>query len=171
MAYKCPLCGSPLTERHYHSVVKIQQKQEKVQKGELAKLKKEAATAKAAAASAKAKQRQLRQKAKHDVAAARQHATIAERSKSAIRNKRLMSRIQKLEEERKMLKKHTSPQEIGLADEGVLVKKLKKEFPEDRIEHAGKGGDVLHFVLLSKEEVMGNDDCGHHHCDPAPLTG
>lgn len=46
-----------------------------------------------------------------------------------------------LQEEMKMLKKHTSPQEIGLADEGVLMNRLAKEFPEDRIEHVGKGGD------------------------------
>lgn len=153
MAYKCPLCGSPLTERHYHNVIKLQEKKEKVQKGELEKLRKQAASAKAAAAASKRKEQEIRAKAKQDVAAAKKDAVVAERKKSAIRDKRLMSRIKKLEEEKKMLQKHTSPQEIGLADEGVLVKKLEKEFPEDRIKHAGKGGDVLHFVVLDKEEV------------------
>jgi DNA repair exonuclease SbcCD ATPase subunit len=50
MKYKCPLCGSPLTESHFHRVIKLQEKKEKVQKGELAKLKKLAAAATAAAA-------------------------------------------------------------------------------------------------------------------------
>jgi hypothetical protein len=87
------------------------------------------------------------------VEAAKKSAVTAERKKSAIRNKRLVARINKLEEEKKMLQKHTSPQQIGLADEGILVKKLEKEFPEDRIRHAGKGGDVLHFVVFDEEEV------------------
>jgi hypothetical protein len=153
MTYKCPLCGLPLTEAHYHKVIKLQEKKEKVQKGELAKLRKEAAAAKAAAAASKRKEQEIRAKAKQDVEAAKKDAVTAERKKSAVRDKRLMSRIKKLEEEKKMLQKHTSPQEIGLADEGVLVKKLEKEFPEDRIQHVGKGGDVLHFVMFDKDEI------------------
>lgn len=47
----------------------------------------------------------------------------------------MQARNAKLQEEMKMLKQHTSPQGIGLADESVLVKRLVKEFPEDRIEH------------------------------------
>lgn len=39
--YKCPLCGSPLTEDHYHRVIKLQEKKEKVRKGELDKLRKQ----------------------------------------------------------------------------------------------------------------------------------
>ena len=151
MTYKCPLCGSPLTEGHYHKVIKVQERKEKVQKGELDKMKKQAEAAKVAAASAKKKTEEIRTKAKQDVEAAKKNAALAERKRTAIRDKRLMARIKKLEEEKKMLQKHTSPQEIGLADEGVLVKKLEKEFPNDRIEHAGKGGDVLHYVMFDEE--------------------
>lgn len=153
MRYKCPLCGSPLTESHFHRVIKLQEKKEKVQKGELEKLKKQAATATAAAAAAKRKEQETRAKAKQKVDAAKKEAALAERRKSAIRDKRLMARIKKLEEEKKMLQKHTSPQEIGLADESVLVRRLQKEFPDDRIEHAGKGGDVLHYVMFDEEEA------------------
>jgi len=153
MIYKCPLCGSPLTENHYHKVVKVQEKKEKVQKGELDRLKKQAEAAKAAAAAAKRKQKEIRIRAKQDVETAKKQVTLAERRKSEIRNKRLMARIGKLEEEKKMQQKHTSPQEIGLADELVLVKKLQKDFPEDRIEHAGKGGDVLHYVIFDREDA------------------
>ncbi len=153
MAYKCPLCGSSLTEHHYHKVIKVQEKKEKVQKGELEKIKKQAAAAKMAEAAAKRKQQDIRAKAKVDVLTAKKQAAVLERKKSVIRNKRLLSRIQKLEEEKKMLQKHTSPQEIGFADEGVLVKRLKKEFPDDRIEHVGKGGDVLHYIIFDKEDA------------------
>ena len=29
MSYKCPLCGSPLSEQHYHRVIKSQEKERK----------------------------------------------------------------------------------------------------------------------------------------------
>jgi len=52
-----------------------------------------------------------------------------------------------------MLETGTTPQMIGLADEGVLVERLKREFPADRIQHTGKGGDVLQFVIFNREDV------------------
>lgn len=153
MKYKCPLCGSTLTEGHFHRVIKLQEKKEKVQKGEVEKLRKQAATATAAALAAKRKEQETRAKAQQKVDAAKKEAALAERRKTAIRDKRLMARIKKLEEEKKMLQKHASPQEIGLADEPVLVRKLRKEFPDDQIEHAGKGGDVLHYVTFDEEKA------------------
>src|SRR4051812_14303693 len=111
MKYKCPLCGSALTERHYHEVVKVQAQKEKVQKGEVEKLRKAAAAAEASAQHARQRQQELKAKAKRDVEAAKKQVTISERKKQEIRHKRLMSRIRKLEEEKKMLQKHTSPQE------------------------------------------------------------
>ncbi|OGI48692.1 MAG: hypothetical protein A2151_07340 [Candidatus Muproteobacteria bacterium RBG_16_65_34] len=117
------------------------------------KLKKQAETAKAVAVAAKRKEQETRAKTKQKIDAAKKEAALAEHRKTAIRDKRMMARIKKLEEEKKMLQKHTSPQEIGLADESVLVRKLRKEFPDDQIEHAGKGGDVLHYVMLDKEKA------------------
>lgn len=35
MKYRCPLCGSALTERHYHEVVKAQARKEKIHQGEV----------------------------------------------------------------------------------------------------------------------------------------
>lgn len=154
MKYKCPLCGSPLTESHFHKIIKQQEKKEEVQKGELQRLKKQAETAKAAAVAAKQKEQEARANMKQKVDAAKKEATLAEHRKTAIRDKRMMARIKKLEEEKKMLQKHTSPQEIGLADESVLVERLQKEFPDDQIEHVGKGGDVLQYVMFA-EEVAG----------------
>lgn len=151
--YRCPLCDSVLTESHYHKVIKLQERKEKVQKGELRKLREQTEAAKKAAALARRKQQEVAARAEHDVEAAKKQAAAAERRKSAVRDKRLLARIGKLEEEKEMLQKHTSPQEIGLADEGALVKRLQREFPDDRIEHAGKSGDVLHYVLLDDEQV------------------
>lgn len=153
MKYKCPLCGSPLTESHFHDVIKIQEKEKKIQKGELGKLKKQAAAAQASAAAARRKERETRAKTKQKIDDAKKEAAALERRKTETRDKRLMARIKKLEEEKKMLKKGTSPQEIGLADEQVLVKRLQEEFPDDKIERTGggRGGDVLHEVIFGKE--------------------
>ena len=69
MAYNCPLCGSSLTEHHYHKVIKDQEKKEKVQKGALKKFKKEAAVAKAAARIARKQEQETRAKTEQKVAA------------------------------------------------------------------------------------------------------
>jgi hypothetical protein len=153
MQYKCPLCGSTLSEDHYHKVIKIQEKKERVQKGDLDRLRKQAAAAQAAVAKAKAKQTELRLKAKQDVEAAKKQVAQTERKKNEMTNKRLIARIKKLQEEREMLQRRTNPQEIGLADELVLVSRLKKEFPDDVIEHTGRGGDVLHSVRWNGEDA------------------
>lgn len=153
MSYNCPLCGTTLSATHYHRVLKIQEKSERAQKGELEKLRKQAATANAVAETAKRKEREARKKSKAVAELARKEGAEKERRKNVVRDKRLMARIRKLEEEKKMLEKHTSPQDLGLADEATLVAKLKAEFPEDRIEHVGKGGDVLHFVTFGIEQA------------------
>ncbi len=44
----------------------------------------------------------------------------------------------------KQLEKGTKPQTEGLEFEENLYKRLKKEFPKDKVEHKGKGGDILH---------------------------
>jgi hypothetical protein len=46
------------------------------------------------------------------------------------------------------LSKGTTPQTEGLEFEDTLCKRLQKEFPHDRIEHKGKGGDILHGVIF-----------------------
>jgi hypothetical protein len=52
------------------------------------------------------------------------------------------------------LQRGTTPQTEGLEFEDALTARLRKEFPSDRIEHKGHGGDVLHTV------VDGKDRCG-----------
>src|SRR5882762_167627 len=146
MQHICPLCGSRLTEGHYHKVMKIRAKEKKVQKGELEKLKK-------AAAAASQRERDGRVKAKQRAEEARKEGKLAEKKRSERLMQGQASKIKKLQDRVKMLEKGTTPQGIGLADEPALVIKLKKEFPDDRIEHAGKGGDVLHFARFKGADV------------------
>lgn len=46
-----------------------------------------------------------------------------------------------------------TPQIEGLLEEETLLAKLQELFPKDRIEHHGKGGDILHFVVDGGKEV------------------
>jgi len=55
--------------------------------------------------------------------------------------------IQQLKERVKQLQKGTTPQTEGLEFEDKLVKRLRKEFPEDKIDHTGKAGDINHTVM------------------------
>jgi hypothetical protein len=54
-------------------------------------------------------------------------------------NRKIMS----LEEQ---LKKNQTPQMLGLLEEKEFLAKLKDEFPNDKFEHTGKGGDILHYI-------------------------
>jgi hypothetical protein len=65
-------------------------------------------------------------------------------------NLKQQDRIRNLETQ---LKNQTTPQLEGLLYEDQLLDALKKEFPEDKFEHTGKGGDILHFIV-----------CNHNQC-------
>lgn len=54
------------------------------------------------------------------------------------------NRIDRLEEQ---VRKGQSPQMLGLLEEKVFLEELKKAFPNDRFEHTGKGGDIVHIVV------------------------
>jgi hypothetical protein len=157
MTYVCPLCKSPLTKDHYHNVLKLQNEQQRIQRGQVEALKSQIAAA-------VQKEKELRLKARKDAEAARQAGALNERKRTG----RLMAgqaeKIKRLQEKVKMLKSGETHQSIGLADEPVLVARLQQEFPEDRIEHAGKGGDILHFVQFDSNEV----GCIVYECKHTP---
>jgi hypothetical protein len=151
--YSCPLCGSLLTKDHYHRVLKIQKKEERLQTDELEKMRRQIDLANRTIALAKKQVIETKEKARIGEAKVRQEAMLAERKRSELLMRGQSARMKKLQERIKMLESGTTPQEIGLADEATLVSKLKAEFPSDRIEHTGKGGDVLQFPVFNREEV------------------
>jgi len=138
-------------------VLKRQNEQQRIQKGQLETLKRQIAAA-------VQKEKELRLKAKRDAKAARQAGALNERKRTG----RLMAgqaeKIKKLQEKVRMLKSGETHQSIGLADEPVLVARLQQEFPDDRIEHAGKGGDILHFVQFDSSEA----GCIVYECKHTP---
>jgi len=64
-------------------------------------------------------------------------------------NLKQQDRIRNLETQ---LDNQTTPQLEGLLYEDRLLDALKKEFPEDKFEHTGKGGDILHFIVCNHKQ-------------------
>lgn len=64
--------------------------------------------------------------------------------------KKAMEQVKELEYQ---LKKGTTPQLEGINLEIELVKELKSKFPQDKIEHHGKAGDILHYVTCEGKEI------------------
>ena len=153
MKFKCPLCGCALTENDYHKVIKIREKEQQDQAGELAKIKAKVQAANAAVAAAKKREKENKIKAKQDAENARAQGALGEKKRSERLMQGQAAKLKRAHERIKMLERGTTPQSIGLADEPVLVARLEKEFPDDRIQHAGKGGDVLHFVRFNNEDA------------------
>ena len=61
--------------------------------------------------------------------------------------------IKKLDKALKDIRKGTSPQLRGLADEVDITLQLQDSFPEDEVVHKGKGGDILHSVFYNQEKI------------------
>ncbi len=149
MKNTCPLCDSPLTESRYREVFKKQLAQQK----ELEKFKNQIAAANEAVAEGKRREKAIKLKAKQDAEAARKEGIVAEKKRSERLIQGQSAKMKKLQERLKMIERGTTPQGIGLADEKTLVAKLEEKFPHDRIEHVGKGGDVLHFVIFEGKDA------------------
>jgi hypothetical protein len=62
-------------------------------------------------------------------------------------------KIASLQEARENLKKGSTPQTEGLEFEEKLAARLRREFPEDDVQHKGKGGDVLQSVRFERKEA------------------
>jgi len=65
-----------------------------------------------------------------------------------IQNLKQQDRIKNLETQ---LKKQTTPQIEGLLYEDKLLEALRKEFPKDKFEHPGKGGDIIQNIVYENK--------------------
>ena len=127
--YRCPVCKKNLTEKEYGKALGILKERELHEKHLIDRLAKKLETAK--------------EKAKE----ARKKGIEHEKAKTRRLLQGKVKSIQNLKERIKQLQKGTTPQTEGLEFEDKLVKHLKKEFPEDKIDHTGKAGDVNHTVM------------------------
>lgn len=131
--YCCPICGHTLSKTEYERVLKIHDAQQRHLQHLEDQLKKQKAELKTRVA---------------DAASA---AKRKEQSKTQRLVQGKEAQIQKLRQMINNLKKGSTPQTEGLEDEATLVRRLKREFPGDDIQHKGKGGDVLHVVRFKRQ--------------------
>lgn len=133
--YRCPVCKKSLTKKQFESALGILDRREKHLQHE-----KEALQAHLRKAQAEAKAREKK---------AHESGVLTERR----RTQRLMQgkdrEITKLQERVRQLQEGTTPQTDGLEFEEKLWARLRREFPDDDIQHKGKGGDILHFVRFN----------------------
>lgn len=139
---KCPVCHSPLSDSQFEKALGIMEEKQKALKDAQAKALKVAEDLK----------QQLKQ-SKEKVKQARAAGVEAERAKT----KRMLQGkdrdIETLKQRIRQLQKGTTPQSEGLEFEEILVKRLRREFPCDLIEHKGKGGDILHTVMFEEKKA------------------
>lgn len=69
------------------------------------------------------------------------------------KEKELGSAKKKIDLLEEQVRKGQTPQMLGLLEEKVFLTELRKTFPDDRFEHTGKGGDIVHHVYDRTHEV------------------
>lgn len=85
---------------------------------------------------------------------------LKEKKRADMLSTMLQKRMSVIEEQNKMikelkeqLKRGSTPQLEGINLETELVKELQSRFPQDRIEHHGQAGDILHYILCEGKEI------------------
>ncbi|MCC7302532.1 MAG: hypothetical protein IT233_07820 [Bacteroidia bacterium] len=158
--HKCPLCGSLLAEIKYYEIVGVWDAKAKAEQ----QIKKELATARQQtqklAAEHKATMKKLEKEKRLAIKDGIEKGKQKEKSRadrlSKLVNKQsedLQQATRKIKELEKHLKDGTTPQTAGHDFEREIVKQLEKEFPSDKIEHHGKGGDIFHRVFFKSKEI------------------
>jgi hypothetical protein len=127
-AYRCPVCRKPLSKTEYERALGILGARE-------THFKKEKAGLLTRVQDAESRARR-----------ARSEGVDSERS----RTRRLLEgkdkAIQALKDRVRQLRRGSTPQTEGLEFEDRLAARLRREFPDDEIQHAGKAGDIIHIV-------------------------
>ena len=158
--FKCPLCDSHLAEVKYYEIVGVwdeKAKAERAIKEELANTKRQRQEM---IAKHNAEKRKFEQDKKLAIKDGIEKGKQKEKSRadrlSKLVNKKsldLQKATQKIKELEKHLKDGTDPQTAGHDFEKELTKQLGKEFPTDKIEKHGQGGDILHRINFESKEI------------------
>ena len=135
--YRCPVCKKTLTEKEYEHALGIIGEREKHLRHEIADRDRQLREARSKA-----------QKAKRE---GKDEGIKVERARTQRLLQGYERKIAKLKERLAQLKKGSTPQTEGLEFEEKLAARLKREFPDDTIQHKGKEGDVLQTVNFEKK--------------------
>lgn len=158
--FQCPLCESQLSKARYYEIIGVWEERvrlEKTLKEQIQNLEKEKQKW---LLDKKMLKTQMEKEKRQATKEAFEHGKKKEKARAERLSKMIQARTQelqnankKIKELQEQLKKGTTPQVEGFNLEEELVKELKREFPDDRIEHHGKTGDILHQVFLKSKPI------------------
>ena len=158
--FHCPLCKSLLSETKYYQVLRVADAQFKAQQEIKKRLQEAQQQKKDIIARQKEAMRQLEKDKRLAIKDGIEKGKLKEKSRadrlSKLVHKQsedLQHATRKIKELEKHLKDGTTPQTAGHDFEKDIVKQLQKEFPGDKIEHTGKGGDIFHRVIFKSKEI------------------
>lgn len=158
--FKCPLCGSLLSEIRYYEIIGIWDEKARAEKEirkELSEIKKQKRLLSEQLREERRKlEREKRLAIKEGIEKGKQKekARAEKLSKLVeIKTTELQNANKKIQELQRHLKEGTTPQTAGLDFEKEIIKQLQKEFPGDKIEHHGKAGDILQKVILKTKHI------------------
>ncbi|HYE55120.1 MAG TPA: hypothetical protein VD996_09765 [Chitinophagaceae bacterium] len=158
--HKCPLCGSFLQENRYFEIVGVWDEKVKVEREIKKKLQEAEQEKKKIIEQQKATLRKLEKEKRLAIRDGIERGKQKEKSRADRLSKLVQKQTadlenaqHKIKELEKHLKNGTTPQTAGHDFERALVQQLQKEFTTDKIEHHGKGGDILHRVFSKGKEI------------------
>lgn len=154
--FVCPLCDSALTREKYLEIVGVWEERKRLETS----LKREMQTIKEERERLRQDRKTLKREMKLAVREAASKATAKERKRadrlSAMiqgKSQQIQILTRKVKDLQEQLKRGTTPQVEGLNYERELVNDLKKNFPQDIVEHHGKAGDILHLVAHKGKQI------------------
>lgn len=158
--FRCPLCGSQLTQIRYYEILGLWEERKRLEKT----LKEQLNNLQREKQKLLLEKKAIKTQMKKELRQATKEALEKGREKEKARADKLSKMIQgktqeiqnmnkKIKELEEQLKKGTTPQVEGLNLEKELVKELRKEFPEDKIERHGKSGDIIHHVTFKNKQI------------------
>jgi hypothetical protein len=158
--HKCPLCNSLLTDVKYYEIVGVWDEKAKAEKEIKLKLRDAERQKKQIIAQQKATLKKMENEKRHAIQNGIEKGKQKEKSRadrlSKLVNKQsgdLQNATKKIKELENHLKDGTTPQTAGHDFEKELIRQLQKEFTSDKVEHHGKGGDILHRVFFKSKEI------------------
>jgi len=158
--FRCPLCGSLLTQTRYYEIIGVWEERQKLEKNLREQLQNLRNERQKLLREKKEMKVQMEKQMKKAVKEALEKGKVKEKARADRLSKMIQAKTQdiqnlnkKIKELQEQLKKGTTPQVEGLNLEEELVKELKKEFPEDKIENPGKIGDIIHRVNFNNKHV------------------
>jgi len=158
--FRCPLCGSLLTQDQYYKAIGVWEERTRLEKNLKEQLQNLQTEKQKLLLEKKTIKVQMEKQMKQAVKNALEKGREKEKARAEKLSKMIQGKTQeiqnlngKIKELQEQLKKGTTPQVEGFNLEEELAKELKREFPEDRIEHHGKTGDILHQVFFKSKPI------------------